>query len=147
MEASALLAGVAQAPLRWMRVGRIPATEGAVDPFRIRLEAGSELLVEGVLLGRVRVRDIRLAAREVNDHADAAFVLVFPHDLATDVAECPLALAVVPLLAEREEFANSVLPHLQARDRAVHLILPFALQRDVAVLALGIGVTLSRERA
>src|SRR5688572_18168923 len=124
MEASVLLAGVAQAPLRGMRVRGVPATERAVDPLRIRVEAGAQLSVERVLLRRVRVRDIRLAAGEVDDHAGATLFAVLPHDLPADVTERALALAIVPFLAKREEFANSVLPHLHARDSAVHLILP-----------------------
>src|SRR5688572_20943773 len=124
MEASALLAGVAQAPLRGMRIRGVPATERAVDPLRIRVKAGPQLLVERVLLGRIRVRDIRLATGEVDDHAGATLLAVLPQDLSADVAKRALALAIVPFLAKREEFANSVLPHLETRDRAVHLILP-----------------------
>src|SRR5687767_9670665 len=147
MGRSGLRAAIAQAPLRRVRVRGVPATESAVDPLRVGLEAGPQLLVERVLLRRVRIRDVRLAAGEMDDHAGAALFLVLPHDLPADVTKRALSLPVVPLLAQREEFANSVLPHLHARDRAVHQILPNALERDVAVLPLGIGVPLPRERA
>src|SRR5688572_22942500 len=116
MGASALRAGIAQAPLRRVRVRGVPATEGAVDPLRIRLETSPQLLVERVLLRRVRVRDVGLAASEVDDHAGATFFLLLPHDLAADVSESALALAVVPFLAECEEFANAILLYLQACD-------------------------------
>src|SRR5688572_15310444 len=114
MGRSALRAAIAQAPLRRVRVRGVPATESAVDPLRVGLEAGPQLLVERVLLRRVRIRDVRLAAGEMDDHAGATFFLLLPHDLAADVSESALALAIVPFLAECEEFADTILLYLQA---------------------------------
>src|SRR6266705_2104903 len=122
MKVSALLASVAQAPLRGMRVSGVPATESSVDPFGIRLETGAELSVKRVLLGRLRVRNVGLATAEVDDQGGASGLSVLPHDLGADVADGALALTVVPLFAECEELTKMILSHLQARDRPVHLI-------------------------
>src|SRR6267142_728634 len=111
-------------PGRRMRVQIVPPSVGAVDPLRIGLEACAQTPVERVLLGRTRVRDVRLAAREVHDEARAAVLFVLPQDLRADVAEGALLLAVGPLLAQREELADLVLPDLDACDRPVHLIPP-----------------------
>src|SRR5882672_2215501 len=121
MEASALRAGVAQAPLRGMRVCGVPATKVAVDPLRIRLETGAQLLIERVLLRGLRVGDVRLTAGEMDDQGGAAVFAVLPHDLRADVTNGALALPVVPFLSQCEEFAETVLSKLQACDRAVHL--------------------------
>src|SRR5438067_3164472 len=107
-------------PLRRACVRVVPAAEVAVDPFGIGIEAAAQLLVEGVLLRRARVLHVGLAAREVNDEARASFFAVLPQDLRAEIADSAFALAVVPLLAERKEFAELVLPHFDARDRAVH---------------------------
>src|SRR6267142_1682367 len=142
------LVGLTERPGRRVRVQVVPPTIRAVDPLGIGLEAAAQAPVERVLFRRVRVLEIRLAAREVDDEAGAAVLLVLPEDLRADVAERALLLAVGPFLTQREEFADLILPHLDACDRPVHLLPPpLALERDVPVLALWIRVALPRQRA
>src|SRR5881628_672121 len=112
-------------PSRWPRVGVVPAAVLAVDPFGVGVEARAHSLVEGVLLRRVRVLHVRLAARESHDKAGTSLFPVLPQDLGAEVADRALAIAIVPLLAEREEVAQLVLADLESRDRPVHRCPPF----------------------